>query len=444
MGHRIQAFFTCCACFVLVSGGCASDDDESKPSSDRSASSEKATTYLGLQKPADGFQIRSVGAEILAGEDLELCEVGRLPGDADAKYVAKSFELGNETGSHHLIVSAAVPGSPAEAKIMEVGVGNKVPCLSAENAFGTEAFVSVAGSQQPYVEVVMPEGVGRQFSGGQWIVFDYHYLNTGEEPIQARSAVNFHLTDAESIKQIAKGFSFSNYTMATPPGAQGYVTGECHFNADVVVADLTRHTHRWGTDFTVWFSGGARDGEEIWTSHDWQHDTFYKFDAPFVMKAGEGFRVRCDYDNDTTRTLHFGTSATDEMCILFGTIWETEDSPFMNQNCVIVWKDEDGIGHPANEAGGFPAPEQADVALCMSGSPDDACSRCRCEACAAPAIQCALDADCQAITDCYSACPAGEDCTARCRDATDTHSSGLGALQQRSSCFQSRCADECM
>ena len=291
----------------------------------------------------------------------------------------------------------------------------------------------------------MPDRVGRQYRGGQWVVFDYHYFNTREVPIEARSAVNFHLTKRASIDHIVRGFSFNNYTIATRPGENGSYTGECHFRTDVVLGDITRHTHRWGTDFSVWFSGGARDGEMIWTSKDWQHDTIYKFDGPIRMAAGEGLRFRCNYQNDTPRTLRFGSSATDEMCILFGPIWEAEQSVELgNQSCTIVWQDADGIGHPAHEAGGFPKPSESEVSTCLSAVMDNPCSRCRCEACATPAIQCALDPDCRAISNCYAACPAGADCAKECRQETDAHSSGIGPLGMRSSCFQSRCASECM
>ena len=445
MGQRFRTVVTCCACFALASAtaGCSSDDAEDDPPAERSERSEEST-YLGLKKPTDGLQVRSIGEEIGPGEDLEFCEIAQLPGDADTKYMVKSFEFANEIGSHHLIVSAAVPGSIAEERIKELGVGNKVPCFSAENAFGNESFAGVGGTQQPYNEVVMPEGVGRAYRGGQYIVFDYHYLNTRERPIQARSAFNMHFADEDSIDHTAKGFSFSNYTIATQPGEDGSFTGECHFRDDVVISDITRHTHRWGTDFAVWFSGGERDGEEIWTSHDWQHDTFFKFDEPFVMKAGEGLRFRCDYRNDTTRPLNFGTSATDEMCILFGTIWETDGNQFKNQNCTIVWRDKEGVGHPAGEAGGFPKPSETEVNACMSAGRADACSLCRCESCASPAIQCALNSDCKAITDCYASCQPGTNCQAECRDDMDAHSSGLGAFQQQSICFQSKCASECM
>jgi hypothetical protein len=224
----------------------------------------------------------------------------------------------------------------------------------------------------------------------------------------------------------------------------GAYTGECHFGADVMLGDLTRHTHQWGTNFAVWMSGGERDGEQVFVSQDWHHETYYRFESPVRIRAGEGLRYRCEYENDTPRPLRYGTSATDEMCILYGTIWEAEDGVDIgNQDCAIVWTDSEGIAHPADEAGGFPEPAEADIAACLGAAPDDACSQCRCERCATIANQCATDPDCSAISSCFAACAAGEDCGARCLSVLDAHTPGIGSLQQRSGCFGSRCASEC-
>jgi hypothetical protein len=211
-----------------------------------------------------------------------------------------------------------------------------------------------------------------------------------------------------------------------------------------MLSEVTRHTHRWGTDYSVWFVGGDRDGEQFWTSNDWQHDTQHDFEAPLLVRAGEGLRFRCSYHNDTPLALRYGTSATDEMCILFGTIWEANEGEVLkNQNCTIVWTDDTGIGHSAFEAGGFPAPSEAETQACMSGGNKSACGSCRCEKCAGPAIRCATDAPCKAISDCYAACPAGTNCGAACEDTLDAHSSGIGPITQMSQCFQTRCAEEC-
>jgi hypothetical protein len=277
-------------------------------------------------------------------------------------------------------------------------------------------------------------------------VFDYHYLNTTADPLPARSAINFHLTDVSNIQHLAKGFGFRNFTIDIPAGQRGSFTGECHFSADVRVGSVTRHTHRWGTDYSVWYAGGAHDGEEIWTSTDWQHDVDHRFAEPILMSAGEGFRFRCSYMNDRDSALRFGTSASDEMCILFGIVWEAHDGEQLGpQSCSISWIDADGIGHSAYEAGGVPKPSAQQTSLCVAsaGSSINACGQCRCDSCAAPAIGCATDAECSPILKCYTGCAGDADCLSGCQALLDQHSSAVGLLIQMTQCFDSQCKSTC-
>jgi hypothetical protein len=258
---------------------------------------------------------------------------------------------------------------------------------------------------------------------------------------EARSAFNFHLGDPAEIKQIASGFGFYNFTIDTPAGKTGSFTGECHFKQDVKVGGITRHTHRWGTDYSVWFSGGAHDGEHIWTSKDWEHDIDHGFADPVLVKAGEGFRFQCDYDNGENHALRFGTSAKDEMCILFGLIWDAggaRETP--GQDCQITWVDSNQIGHPANEAGGFPKATEGDAALCLSGAGGTAtdCLKCDCNSCGSVLVKCATDADCKPILDCTRTHSVKD-----CQSVIDEHSSAAGLISQVSSCVSSQCSSVC-
>jgi len=395
--------------------------------------------YLGLETPTDGFQVRDIGTRIAAGDEKEYCEVAELPGDPSDTYYVKSIELANGPRSHHLIVTAAAPGSPMDGKLRAMSIGDKVPCLSAAIAFGEDGAQGVGGIQQPYGRVDYPDGVGRVFHGGQRVVFDYHYFNSGTDAVDARSAFNFHLVKASDIQHEAKGFGFYNWTIDTPPGKTGAFKGECHFKNDVNVGGLTRHTHRWGTDYTVWYAGGAHDGEQIWKSSDWEHDVDHAFAPAVLMKAGEGFRFECDYRNDETHDLRFGTSATDEMCILFGLIWDAGDAREVpDQGCSITWVDSDGVGHAADEAGGFPKPADPLVRACLGGSSKDGgaldeCATCRCTSCADPIVKCAVDTECQAVLGCFQS-GAGD-----CQSVISEHSSAVGMLQQMQSCIETEC-----
>jgi len=292
-----------------------------------------------LPVPGDGFQMRSVGLIIEPGEDVEYCEVGLVPGDEGQEHLFANAEVALSGYSHHLILYAVEPGSEADGNL---AVGDILPCTGVHHLGA--GLRSVGAAQQPYLEMRPPPGVGRRLIGGQKFLWNYHHLNTSTEPVMAGHAFNVHTVD--SLEYFAKSAAFANRTIDVPPGAQGEFTGECFFNDDVQVAGFGRHTHRWGTDFDVWFAGGERDGEHIWTSTDFELDVNHAFEAPFTMKAGEGFRFRCAYDNTTDTTLRFGNKATDEMCILFSSFWESSPGQQIGrQSCVMSEIGDDGIAH---------------------------------------------------------------------------------------------------
>jgi hypothetical protein len=427
--HCFSALVGCCWLLALgcSSEGSSTNEEEPQP--------QEPEEYLGLVAPENGFQLRSRGTSIPAGADVEFCEVAELPGDPGEVYYVTNAEFANGDLSHHLIVTGAVPGSEADQNLRNYEVGDSVPCVSAELTFGESGMVGIGGTQQRYNRIDYPPGVGREYYGGQRVVFDYHYYNTSSEPVDARSAFNLHLTDAEDVQHIANAFGFYNWLIDTPPGEQSSFTGECRFTDDVMVAGLTRHTHRWGTDYSVSFAGGERDGEMFWTSTDFQHDVDYAFESPLLMQTGEGFRFQCNYNNTEAHQLRFGVNATDEMCVLFGLIWDTDARDAPEQDCDIVYADAEGIGRSITETG-FPLPSADEVTLCQAGAAAEAampsaCIDCTCGACANVLIACGLDADCAAILTCVQTGSPAE-----CESVINEHSSAVGMLQQVASCTE--------
>lgn len=400
----------------------------------------KPDSYLGLTTPQNGFQIRSIGADIAPGEEREYCEVARIPGEPGDEYYVSSLELANGKLSHHLGLALAAPGSPAAVELAALGPGNRIECPGPGLAFG-EGIELVSTIQTRYGKAELPTGVARKHHGGDLIVFDYHYANPSLETVQARSAANFHLVDPATVAHVAEGFALNDVTMDIPPGQTASVTGECHFPADMMVGAFTRHTHRWGTEFSVWHSGGARDGEQIWTSQDWEHETEFTFPEPVLLRAGEGFRYRCTYANDMARRLRFGPTVNDEMCMLYGPAWAARSGERLKQTyCTVTWVDGEGIGHPAAEAGGFPQPGAAEVELCTSayGTSLDACASCSCNSCATPGLRCAADADCGPLLACLIGCT-DLACTQGCQALIREHSSGSGLFMSAAECVRVEC-----
>lgn len=295
---------------------------------------------LTLEPPAQGFQLSTKGTVIEPGQDTEYCEILAVPGGPDDIYYVHGSEIEMTKFSHHLIVSAV---DPTLAVSDTLDVGSITHCFGAQQVAGFGGSTMVGGSQLPHAEREFPPGVGLKFTGGQKLIFDYHYYNTSPEPIHTGHRMNFETVDASEIQHIGHAAPFANVTIDIPPGERKSFVGECHFTEDVMVGMLLRHTHKWGKDFTAWFAGGSRDGEFIWTTPDYEADTEHRFADPVLMPKDTGFRFQCDYDNPTSNTLRFGEKATDEMCILFSTYWETGTTPVAPQFCVMLNIGADGV-----------------------------------------------------------------------------------------------------
>jgi hypothetical protein len=306
---------------VFLLGACGGDDDGGgggggdEPDAGGGGGGGECDEEPCLEAPENGFQVRNQGTTIESGEDVEYCEVVQLPGTSADTYYVNRFESEMTRGSHHLIVAAIEEGSQTDADAV---VGDRVECFG-PTGFGGD-LLDVTGQQVPYHEESFPDGVGRVYKGGQKLVFNYHYLNATDDPLEARAAVNFYLTDEASVQKIAESAGFLFVGIDIDDGMEASYTASCEFDTDVMVHKLTRHTHQWGTDFPVYFNGGERDGELIYTSPDYE-DPDHIFDEPVLVQAGEGFRFTCNYVNDSGHHLGFGENASDEMCILFATIY---------------------------------------------------------------------------------------------------------------------------
>jgi hypothetical protein len=304
---------------------CAQADESSLDAS----ALEEASAGPGLEAPEDGVQVATVGREIPVGKDEEWCEVVELPGDPDEEYFVARTEVAMTAYSHHLIISVAPPDSPS---LVDLPLHEPMRCSGAHELGGD--LTNIAGSAKPYNDNVLPDGIGIPLRGGQRLVFDYHAFNSSEEPIRTQHKLNLHFVD--SIDKPARTFGFYNQYFQVPAGTERSFVDECQFKDEVLVWSLTRHTHRLGKDFRVWWAGGERDGELIWTSRDWEQDISFKFDEPIVVPPGVGFRWECELENPTDELVQFGPQATDEMCILFGQFAAVgENSDVGSQSCFL-------------------------------------------------------------------------------------------------------------
>jgi hypothetical protein len=286
-----------------------------------------------IATPSDGFVVQSVGTSILPGEDVQYCEVVALPGTAGQPIYVSGIDGKMTPYSHHLNIMAVEPGSPADAATTP---GQRVKCAgNGRVPFGT-GLHQIFGAVSPENSLILPDGVGHRLDGGQKVIFNYHYFNPSTAPVPAKAALAFHLTEASNVRRELRRFGMYNTGFVVPAHTQGTFIAECMMAEDVQLLSLLRHTHRWGTDFTVWRAGGASDGQEVFVSRDWEEGITYAPSTPFIIKQGEGLRFECKFDNTTDRELRFGELVSDEMCILYGNIVSTRDNvPSLPEDCAI-------------------------------------------------------------------------------------------------------------
>jgi hypothetical protein len=305
------------ACLALFATACGADDSKT-PSAISPASECREEPCLAI--PEQGFQLRSKGATIAPGEEVEYCEVLQLPGDPSVTHYVNRFESKTTSSAHHFTVVAISPGTPAEAAAV---VGQRTICVAGPPGNYYD-YKPVTNSQHPSHSNDFPPGVGRKFQGGQKLIFNYHYLNATSKAVPGLAAVNFHTVDASKVQVEPQDFGFINFggSFSVPPKKTGAITTECKFSSDITIYKLIRHTHQWGTDFNVWYKGGPNDGKLTFSTPSYDQTDFV-FPEPIKVKAGEGFRFECNYLNTEDHPLTFGPLATNEMCILMGVWWPT-------------------------------------------------------------------------------------------------------------------------
>jgi hypothetical protein len=205
-----------------------------------------------------------------------------------------------------------------------------VPCSGSN---GLLAGDNLAGEFDPSVGVskmVFGAGVGKNSAMGNpdygkvidttgSFVTNHHVLNTGTETVNMYGHFRLAVRDATKVKHPVNQITCADSSISIAPGQQLQVDGTCTMPFDMDVVLLSSHAHARLQKFEIrLFDGTTTQPDPVYTSDQWDspkielHD-----DAPFHMKKGQGLSFRCYYENDTTHTINWGNSASDEMCVSF-------------------------------------------------------------------------------------------------------------------------------
>lgn len=229
-----------------------------------------------------------------------------------------SYEVlpGEPRTVHHVLVfSLHSPEADAEAAqndAAEPGPGYK--CFGGP---GTGDFQFLAAWAPGTPVTRYPAGTGLPMKAGRKVVLQVHY-NLANGPLVDRTRLALRVEPSVEKEALVSGMA--DLDLALPPGMESATAGmelTVEPDQEVTVLGVFPHMHTLGRKLRVERErAGATScivDVPAWDFH-WQQ--FYFYDQPIDAKAGDQFRLACDYDTrgraaETT----WGEGTGDEMCL---------------------------------------------------------------------------------------------------------------------------------
>jgi hypothetical protein len=269
--------------------------------------------------PGAGFQLRVDPFVVKADFERELF-VYRAIGNASEIYVRR-FEFRMRPSSHHFVVYSFDDNTPSFI-VPQLDLVRDI-----RRADGTLDFTRMApmayhvffgGTMQPEFSYDFPPGVALRVPANAALDLNLHYANHTAAPVTGEAYVNLFTVDPATVQYVARVLNMPNLNIELPPNQRTTLERTFTVNERRTIFALTSHMHRLGEKFVIKIVGGARDGETVYESTDWEHPQQVLLTTPIVLEPGEGLKSIITWNNTTSQTVRFGLLSTDEMGIIFG------------------------------------------------------------------------------------------------------------------------------
>ncbi|MDP6933064.1 MAG: hypothetical protein QGG40_09115 [Myxococcota bacterium] len=271
--------------------------------------------------PENGVQI-AIGDISLDGySETEMCRYIKTDNLAEGRIT--SMELVATEGLHHALVmkssadlddgEVACFGIPEE---LMSGLSIPEPLL-------------VTSTQVNEESLSFPEGVAVPIDASQQLVFNYHYLNVNEEPLDAEIYLNLTFAEEDEETEDAGVYIMGNISgVDIPAGTTQTLSTTCSFDEDVSMFSITPHMHQYGTAFSMFLT---ESGEVLHQDDDWYDPATTYMDPPQEISADEDITFTCSWENSTDQDVTFGETTEDEMCFVFGFHWPASGFTYMQE-----------------------------------------------------------------------------------------------------------------
>ncbi len=278
--------------------------------------------FAGLPVPSAGTGFQMVLEKFDVAPNFEREFFVRKPlGNTETVYVNR-VQISMRPGSHHFILY----GFRNNTNLAPI---NQVRDL--RNLDGTYNLVTFAqmgnhifnfgGSESNY-DYTFPAGTAVEVPAGATFDMNTHNYNKGTKVSSGEVNVNLFTTKKENVKNVLKVIDFANNNLSIPANQKTVLTKDFIFDKNVQIVSLTSHTHKFGEKFEILIKGGARNGEVVYTSTNWEAPQKTDYLPNISLKKGEGLTSRITYNNTSAKNINFGLTTEDEMGIIFGYYFE--------------------------------------------------------------------------------------------------------------------------
>jgi hypothetical protein len=259
--------------------------------------------------PADGYTRLEVPVvhDLAPGSDTTFCQFIQAPLDHDVDVL--DVEGFQSSGGHHAVAYASSDASP---------VGTSRRCTEQDNLSQGGFLGGIGGEASGGVK--LPEGVAFRLPKGNSILLNTHFINTSDNTVDGRVAIDFKFVEVDSKRTIASLFNNGNHSFNVAAHANGTAMAECTLPRAFKFVLFTNHMHGQGSYAKTELVHPDGRVELVHEDADWVPEMQFKaiyskwtVEQPLIVDEGDMLRTQCDWHNQTDSALTFPS----EMC--FGT-----------------------------------------------------------------------------------------------------------------------------
>ena len=275
--------------------------------------------FKKLDKPTSGIQLHLGPFEVQPNFEREFFQFTDLDQNNDI-YVNR-IEIEMRRGSHHFLLytfDLNTPGNAYPIFDQPRELRNESGVINLSTLYQMQFHKFFGGTQWSRLNYILPQGVALKIPRGTGLDQNSHYVNRTDSVMIGEVYTNLHTIEETDVDHIAELFAFNNTDIFLPSNKTTTLSKKFMLDERYYIGQVFSHAHEKMQEFVVEIVGGARNGEIIYWTNDWEHPPIINFEPPIEISAGEGLLLKATYNNTSSAPVTFGYKSTDEMMILFG------------------------------------------------------------------------------------------------------------------------------